>query len=166
MQTPPLTEDSYAEPLDHYDEHTDAPRGINPLVLLVILTAVGFIGYIIFDGFKSETYFYEVDQAVAQGPDLVGQTVRIKGVVEPGSVGGAAGELGRTFRLAHKGKTIAVSYDRALPDTFQENREVVAQGDVDEHYVLKADEVLVKCPSRYEGAAPTATEQSPQAKMQ
>jgi cytochrome c-type biogenesis protein CcmE len=117
------------------------------------------VGYMLFDGFKSETYFYTVDQAVAQGPALPGQTIRVKGLVEPGSVVTEKGKLGTTFRVAEKGHSLAVSYDKALPDTFKEGMEVVVQGNVDSHYTLTADEVLVKCPSRYEGQAPTAAGQ-------
>ena len=118
--------------------------------VIAITLAVALVGYMFFDGFKSETYFYEVHEAVAQGEALVGQEVRIKGVVEPGTVEGKAGELGRAFRITEEGKSIAVYYDRALPDTFQEGLEVVAHGTVSQDYVLQADEVLVKCPSRYE----------------
>ncbi len=124
--------------------------------IVAIMLAVGMVGFMLFDGFKSETYFYEVDKAVAQGKSLVGQEVRIKGIVEPGTVTGKDGELGRTFRIAEKGKSIQVTYDRALPDTFQEGLEVVATGTVNSDYVLQADEVLVKCPSRYEGNPPTS----------
>lgn len=124
-------------------------------VLAILLVAAG-IGFVVFDGLKSETYFYTVDQAVAQGPKLVGQHVRVKGTVEPGSVVGAAGELGRTFRIDENGKSIRVTYDKAMPDTFQENREVVVKGTVNDKMTVVADEVLVKCPSRYEAHPPTA----------
>lgn len=147
------------------EDYTSAPsaleappqeQGINPIWVVAILMAVGLVGYMIFDGFKSETYFYEVDQAVSQGKSLIGQEVRLKGVVEPGSIVGKQGELGRHFRIAEKGKSIEVYYDKALPDTFQEGLEVVALGRVDDGYVLNAQEVQVKCPSRYEGAPPTS----------
>jgi len=139
--------------LDHdEDEEQGMPLGW----IVAIMCAAAFVGYILFDGFKSETYFYEVDQAVAQGSSLVGKTVRIKGIVEEGSVVGEEGSLGRQFALAERGKSLRISYDKALPDTFKEGMEVVAQGTVNENYVLVADEVLVKCPSRYEGQAPTA----------
>jgi len=124
-------------------------------VVGIILLACG-AAFIVIDSLKSETYFYTVDQALAQGPKLPGQHVRIKGTVEPGTIVGKQGELGRKFRITQKGKALAVTYDKALPDTFEENREVVVKGTVDDDMVLRADEVLVKCPSRYEGNPPTA----------
>ena len=146
-------------------EPLDDSEGIgNWPIVLALVVAAALIGYVVMDGLESQTYFYEVDQAVAQGEDLVGQTVRVKGEVAEGSVVGEEGELGRSFRVAHKGKQLDVRYEKALPDTFKDGVEVVVQGEVDDDYVLQADEVMVKCPSRYEGAPPTAhTGDSPQA---
>jgi cytochrome c-type biogenesis protein CcmE len=132
--------------------------------VLGILVVAAAIGFVVYDGLKSETYFYTVDQAISQGTDLPGQRVRVKGIVEPGSIEGKDGHLGRKLRIAENGRSLAVTYNKAMPDTFEENREVVVQGEVDEEMTIVADEVLVKCPSRYEGNPPTATEQ-PQASL-
>jgi cytochrome c-type biogenesis protein CcmE len=149
-------EDLGHAPLDDFEEFDDlesspADSGTNWVIVLFIVVAAALVGYVIFDGLGAETYFYSVDQAVAQGDDIIGETVRIKGQVEAGTIEGEAGTLGRKFRIAEKGKTIWVTYDRALPDTFEEGVEVVAQGTVDKNNVLVADEIMVKCPSRYEG---------------
>lgn len=136
--------------------------GVNIWLIVAGLVVVGVLaGFVIFDGFEAETYFYDVDQAVAQGDDLIGRTVRIKGQVETGTVQGKAGDLGRTFRIAEKGASIWVTYEGVLPDTFEEGVEVVAQGTVDEDYKLVADEVLVKCPSRYEGGPSSHPDEIP-----
>jgi cytochrome c-type biogenesis protein CcmE len=154
-----------ADDLDELEPNEESEGIGNWPVVLAIVFAAALIGYVVMDGMESQTYFYEVDQAVAQGEDLVGQTVRIKGDVEPGSVVGEDGVLGRSFRIAHKGKSLDVRYEKALPDTFKDGVEVVVQGEVDDNYVLQADEVMVKCPSRYEGQPPTAHQgDSPQAK--
>jgi cytochrome c-type biogenesis protein CcmE len=127
------------------------------LLIGLIVAAVATFA-VISSGTESETYFLEVDEAVARGSELHGEVVRIKGIVEPGSITGTDGELGRSFLIAAKGKSIEVHYDRALPDTFKEGMDVVAQGRLDERGVMDADEVVVKCPSRYEGQPPTAHE--------
>lgn len=141
------------EPFDEFDDLESSPSddGTNWAVVVALLVAASLVGYVVFDGLGAETYFYSVDQAVAQGNGIIGETVRIKGQVEPGTIEGEDGTLGRKFRIAEKGKTIWVTYDRALPDTFEEGVEVVAQGTVDKNGTLIADEVMVKCPSRYEG---------------
>ena len=151
------------EDYEEYEGHPeltlsdDEPKGFRWGLALGVLVAAAIIGFMMMDGADSQTYFYTVDEAVALGPDLVGKTVRIKGTVEPGTVVGAPGTLARKFSVTEKGKSIKVSYDRAMPDTFDDNVEVVIQGTVNDDMVVEADEVMVKCPSRYEGAPPTAT---------
>lgn len=140
-------------------EHDDHSGGLAWWTVLGIVLVALILGVVIMDGFKSETYFYTVDQAVAQGTDLPGQRIRVKGTVEPGSIIGNDGELERVFRIAEGGKSLKVTYSRAMPDTFDENMEVVVEGIVGADMVVEAHEVLVKCPSRYEGNPPTAHEQ-------
>lgn len=144
--------------LDYGSSREPASGGVNWGMMIGLLVAMVAVGFIVVDGLKSETYFYSVDEAVDRGDALVGKTVRVKGVVMAGTINGAPGELGYNFRIAEQGKSMRITYSRALPDTFQEGTEVVAQGRVDETLTLDADEVLVKCPSRYEGAPPTAHE--------
>jgi len=140
----------------------ESPQGFNWGLVIGLVVAATVVGFVVIDGMGAETYFYTADQAVAQGPELVGQTVRVKGIVEPGTVIGSDGQLGREFKVAEKGKSIRVTYNKAMPDTFDENMEVVVSGKVNDEMVVVADEVLVKCPSRYEGAPPTATQKEPE----
>ncbi len=145
----------------------DGPEkgGFNWALVVGLLVVMVGVTFVVLDGMESQTYFYTVDEAVAQGSDLAGQTVRVKGKVEPGTVVGEDGTLGRRFRVTENGKSLQVSYERAMPDTFAEDREVVVHGTVTDQLVLEADEVLVKCPSKYEGSPPTAMPPKPQASL-
>jgi cytochrome c-type biogenesis protein CcmE len=152
--------------LDHLDDELDygyqnAPAkqgGTNWGVLVGLVLAAAAVAFVVFDGLKSHTYFYSVDEAVHKGDALIGQTIRVRGVVEAGTIIGEPGGLDFRFRLSEQGESMAIAYRRALPDTFAEGTEVVAQGKVDASFTLHADEVLVKCPSRYEGAPPTGND--------
>lgn len=135
---------------------SDSSGGPSWGFIIGALIAIVAVGFLVFDGLKAETYFFDVDEAVARSDKLVGELVRVRGTVEPGSYNGTDGSLDNRFRISEQGVSMTVTYQRALPDTFKEGTEVVAQGRLDEHFVLHADEVLVKCPSRYEGAPPTA----------
>jgi cytochrome c-type biogenesis protein CcmE len=143
--------------LEEMDRSHDSleEEGVNWNLALGLTILAGAMAFLFFDAFESETYFYTVDQAVAQGPKIVGQRIRVKGTVEPGSIQGEDGELGRVFRISEAGKSMRIAYDKAMPDTFDESREVVVDGTVEEDLTVQADEVLVKCPSRYEGQPPT-----------
>jgi cytochrome c-type biogenesis protein CcmE len=146
--------------LERVDQSDDSleEEGVNWQLAFGLVVLAAAMGFLFFDAFEAETYFYTVDQAVAQGPEIVGQRIRVKGVVEPGSIQGEDGELGRIFRISEAGKSMTITYDKAMPDTFDESREVVVDGTVEEDLSVQADEVLVKCPSRYEGEPPTGNE--------
>lgn len=155
--------------LDDEDLYDDAPQpapkrtGTNWGLLIGIVVAFAAIAFIVFDGLEAETYFFSVDQAVEKGEGIYGKHVRIKGVVEAGTIDGTAGVLGHSFKISEQGVSMPVVYSKALPDTFQEGVEVVAHGRLDDQGTLHADEILVKCPSRYEGQPPTALD--PQASL-
>jgi cytochrome c-type biogenesis protein CcmE len=139
-------------------------EGVNWHILLILFAFVGFGGWIIFDGVDSGTYFFPVDKAVAKTDELVGERVRLKGKVLKGSVRENASQMGRTFEIAENGKAVRIIYHKALPDTFQPGIKVVAEGMFQKDRILKADQVTVKCPSRYEGKAPTEMPENHEAK--
>lgn len=169
-----MSQNSHLDPIDDLEsdgplelelESEDSGKGVNWMIVVGLIVAAIGVTFIVLDGFESETYFYTVDQAVAKGTDIVGETVRVKGIVEPGTIIGEDGELRRTFKVTENGKSLTVTYDKAMPDTFDENMEVVVQGEVQKDLSINADEVLVKCPSRYEGAPPTGQTAAPQAAL-
>lgn len=88
---------------------------------------------------------------LADVPSRAGAT-RFEGFVEPGSVERNARPV--RFAVADtEGRRVEVEYDGPLPDTFRENREVVVRGRYDRaRGVYVAEEVLARCPSKYEGA--------------
>ena len=119
------------------------------------VVAVIAISFLVFDGLANETYFFDAHEVVERSDTLVGETVRVRGDVREGTVDAEAGQLDSSFDITSEGKSLTIQYQRALPDTFEEDSEIVAEGRLDDQLVLHADEVLVKCPSRYEGAPPT-----------
>ena len=149
---PSIEEADRLEPPEQEDE------GLNWRLVVGVVVSAAVIGLLVVDGLGSETYFFTVNEAVSQSTSLAGQTIRVKGKVVDGSIEGDKGGVGRTFSISEKGETIRISYDKAMPDTFKEDVQVVATGEIDASGTLKADEILVKCPSRYEGKPPTAHE--------
>ena len=148
----PLGEEPRLRDLAEEPEEGGAPW----FAVVAIVLAVGLGLLVVTTGLGAETPFYTVDQAVAAGAVEPGERLRLKGIVEPGSVVGSPGSIERSFRIAEKGESVPVHYAKALPDTFQEGMEVVTEGTIGDDGAMAADEVLVKCPSRYEGQAPTA----------
>jgi cytochrome c-type biogenesis protein CcmE len=92
-------------------------------------------------------FFYGPSEAQARHVPS-GQTVRIGGLVQPGSVIKAAdGEV--RFAIADKAGAVSASYRGELPDLFREGQGVVAQGEFDPTGVFVARQVLAKHDEKY-----------------
>jgi cytochrome c-type biogenesis protein CcmE len=77
-----------------------------------------------------------------------GQTVRLGGLVQPGSVIKAAdGEV--RFAIADKAGAVPTSFRGELPDLFREGQGVVAQGEFNPSGVFVANQVLAKHDEKY-----------------
>ncbi len=101
---------------------------------------------------SSLTYFLSPRQVVAKAPAL-GQSFRLGGVVEAGSVQTTlAGETPTNAILPvtdGRSATVAVTFTGVLPDLFREGQGVVAIGAMGPGGVFEADEVLAKHGAAY-----------------
>jgi cytochrome c-type biogenesis protein CcmE len=92
-------------------------------------------------------FFYGPSEARAQHVPP-GQTVRLGGLVQPGSVIKASnGEV--RFSIADKASAVPTTFRGELPDLFREGQGVVAQGQFDSSGVFVANQVLAKHDEKY-----------------
>lgn len=99
---------------------------------------------------SSLTYFLSPRQVVAAPPG-VGQSFRLGGIVEAGSVNTTlAGETPTTHFAVTDGRAaVNVRFTGVLPDLFREGQGVVAIGSMGPGGVFVADEVLAKHGAAY-----------------
>ena len=97
------------------------------------------------------TYYYEVDELLAQGSSVNGENVRVNGQVSPGSVEQEAqGRILRFTMVDIEGKgSLPVVYQGVVPDTFQVGGEVVVEGHLASGGIFQAHTLMPKCPSKY-----------------
>lgn len=80
----------------------------------------------------------------------VGQSLRVGGMVMPGSVNRDANSLQVSFDLMDNGGGIVtVSFNGILPDLFREGQGIVAQGELTSATKINAFEVLAKHDEEY-----------------
>ena len=92
-------------------------------------------------------FFYGPSEAQAKHVP-VGQTVRIGGLVQPGTVTKAAdGEV--RFSIADQAGAVPAIFKGELPDLFRECQGVVAQGEFDSQGLFVAKQVLAKHDEKY-----------------
>ncbi|MEO1272383.1 MAG: cytochrome c maturation protein CcmE [Myxococcota bacterium] len=128
-------------------------QGMSWWMVVALLLSVAAVLYVILGVEDDAVYAYTVDQAVAQKSSLEGKMFRVKGLVKEGTILNKPGTLDTRFDLIHNDQTITVAYDKPLPDTFKAGIEVLAEGRLQPSGVLKADDVIAKCPSKYEEQA-------------
>lgn len=125
---------------------------------------VGTVGYLMVTGMKDSMVYFltpaELVAKVADDPSMRDVGVRVGGRVVPGTVRFDQGTLDLSFQIAQIDvKTgelgtarFPVHYQGPLPDTFEEGRDVVAEGRMSPDGTFRATTVLTKCGSRYEAA--------------
>ncbi|KFE35747.1 cytochrome c maturation protein CcmE [Thioclava atlantica] len=110
-------------------------------VALVIST--GMIGYAMRDGIN----FFRAPSQLATEPPKPGETFRLGGLVEKGTLKRGEGET-ITFSVTDGGATVPVKFAGVLPDLFKEGQGMIGTGKMEDG-VFVADEILAKHDENY-----------------
>jgi cytochrome c-type biogenesis protein CcmE len=136
--------------------------------------------YLIFSATKANAeYFLTVDELQAKGATLTGQNVRISGAVVGNTIQYDPNSLTLTFDVAQvpgdqkevdaEGGLAAVLhaavidpnrarlkiiYSGPKPDLLKDEAQAIMTGHLDSNGVFHADELLLKCPTKYQEAVP------------
>ena len=133
--------------------------GISVKVRLLLLgaalaLAVGFMGYSAFPG--NVRYYLEVSEFLADTEYQDGQTLRVAGRLVSDSFQRAGNGTQAHFQLVDKegdgaGPRLAAAYDGVMPDLFfNPHSEIILEGSYSSAGIFHADNILVKCPSKYQ----------------
>ncbi|MBM2824494.1 MAG: cytochrome c-type biosis protein CcmE [Dehalococcoidales bacterium] len=116
--------------------------GIVIFLALGLLTVNGIRG--------AATYYYTVSELAQLGSSVNGKSVRVNGLVAPGSVEEQEGGRITSFAVVEGGKALPVLYKGVKPDTFKAGNEIVVEGRLDASGTFQAQTLMPKCPSKYE----------------
>jgi cytochrome c-type biogenesis protein CcmE len=116
--------------------------------LLLALLGLGTATALTLTAFQDNiVFFYSPSDLAAKPPG--DRTVRIGGLVEPGSVAKAGDSQQVLFRVTDNAQSLQVRYAGALPDLFREGQGIVAEGRLGSDGVFVAREVLAKHDENY-----------------
>lgn len=151
------------------DPHDDAPAGVETPVrsarkrekkpsygrwaaLGLLVVAIALIGSTLRG--TAVQYSKYVDEVMAPGEarHWVGRTLRVEGLVAPGSIESRPGTSEYRFRVARNRAEMPVHYRGIVPDTFRDCAGVTVRGVLQSDGRFLADEIVAKCPSKYEAA--------------
>jgi len=136
--------------------------------------------YLIFSSTQaSAEYFMTVDEVKAEGAAAVGKSLRLSGAVLGDTIQYDAETLTLTFDVAHVSgdnaeieaqgglasvlfqavndpsrQRVTVVYVGPKPDLLRGEAQAIMTGKLDADGVFYADELLLKCPTKYEQAVP------------
>lgn len=147
---------------------------------LLVLAAVI---YLIVSSTKANAeYFMTVDELHAEEQPLVGKSLRISGAVIGNTIRYDADTMVISFDIAHvpgdnsdieaqgglaqvlhdavsdpTRARLSVQYIGPKPDLLQDEAQAIMTGHLGEDGIFYADELLLKCPTKYEEAVPNQT---------
>jgi len=122
-------------------------------VTAIILLAIAAIFFSLQS--RGGTAYYKTVEEVSKDAELVGERVKVGGAVIPGSWDKKANPM--TFDIrdendkSGKGAVIKVVYNGAVPSTFGDGVTAIVTGEWTGDQIA-ADEMITKCPSKYESA--------------
>ena len=150
------------------------------------LLIVGAIAYLVVTSLQSTAqYFYTIDEIKAKGPAVVGKSLRASGAVIGDSIKFDDKTLKITFTMANvsndtkdisaagglaqllhnavlnpKASRMQVVYVGPKPDLLKNEAQAIVTGKVGADGVFYADELLLKCPTRYDQEVPAQAQGS------
>ena len=107
---------------------------------------------------ESKPVFYYSPTEFTEKPEVHGDRLRLKGVIEEGTVKMSADKTDLRFEISDGQVSIPVHYHGTVPDTFQEGLEAVVDGRMGSEGIFEGHELVVKCPSKYESSPEAASE--------
>ena len=118
-------------------------------IIVLVGSAIGLMLYALNENID---LFYTPSEII-DGKDgqvpVIGQRLRIGGMVVPGTVKRDSESLAVSFDLVDVGEAVTVSYSGSLPDLFREGQGIVATGVLTESRKIEAHEVLAKHDEEY-----------------
>jgi cytochrome c-type biogenesis protein CcmE len=119
-------------------------------IILIAVAAIFLAG-----GNKTAAYYKTVKEAATDSA-LVGERVKVGGSVVAGSWDQKSNPM--TFVIRDEadkegtGPEVKVVYQGSVPSTFGDGVVAIVTGDLDANGTITADEMITKCPSKYESA--------------
>lgn len=129
-----------------------AHRGKLLVVSLLLVLGLGYFAYTAFQG--STVYYLTVSELVNGTSRSSDKIVRVSGKLVPESFQRDGGSPVARFDISDGVHTLKASYRGVVPDLFfNKHSDIVLEGSYRPGGGFDAENVIVKCPSKYEAAS-------------
>lgn len=119
-----------------------------------IILATAFVGLLWSTLSEGTEYYKHVDEVMVNPSPWYGKKLQLHGHVVDGSILRKRDTLDYKFEVHNNGQVVHARYSGIVPDTFKSGSEVVIKGTLGpDGFVVEANGVMAKCPSKYEATA-------------
>ncbi len=125
------------------------PKHRRLIYVLFAMVAIGCAAALVLTAFKDNLQFFFSPTDIKNNPPVAGQTIRLGGMVQAGSIKKDQDKLIVKFRLTDFENSIDVEYRGVLPDLFREDSGAVAIGKIGADGVFAAQSILAKHDENY-----------------
>ena len=147
--------DREMEPLDPFGDEAPARSNRTRFLVLsaVVVLALAYMIYAAFPG--NALYFLTVSEFNSNFEVQDGRLLRVSGKLVEGTFGRLENSIDSLFQITDNngdssGITLQASYTGVLPDLFfNPHSELILEGSYGTDRVFNANNILVKCPSKY-----------------
>ena len=119
------------------------------VVIMLMLGVVSIAIALVLYALRQNISLFYTPTQIAQGEAAGTRAIRAGGMVVPGSIVRASGDLTVHFKITDYKHTVDVVYRGVLPDLFREGQGIVAQGELIDNQHFKATTVLAKHDEKY-----------------
>ncbi len=119
------------------------------LVLIFMVSVLAIASALVLYALRQNISLFYTPSQIAEGEAPSNHSIRIGGMVVPGSIKRSNHDLSVEFKITDYTHTITVVYQGILPDLFREGQGIVAQGLLLGDRQVRATEVLAKHDEKY-----------------
>jgi cytochrome c-type biogenesis protein CcmE len=121
------------------------------LALSALIISGGVLAFLAFGGIGDNlVYYWSPSELKASGAEAQGASIRLGGVVEPGSVVRSPDGLKLEFAVTDGENSVPISTTSVPPAMFREGIGVVVEGTVDKNGTFETRRLLVKHDNQYQ----------------
>ena len=118
---------------------------------IVVIILIALSAGLAYDSLSNYVNPYlSVAEVVSKGSQYQGKSLQVMGEIEANSLQRSDdGSIG--FTLIDGSASIGVSYRGVPPQNLEQGNDIVVVGSITEAGLIEASQIMVKCPSKYEG---------------
>lgn len=121
------------------------------IAIAALAVAAGVLGWVSMGEISEESVYY-LSPAEVRAKNAVGKTVRLGGVVEPGTIDYNPEKMSLAFAVVDGDQSMRVVSTGTPPQMFREGIGVIVEGELNEDGVFVSDRLMVKHDNEYKDA--------------